>query len=679
MKTSLNWLNSYVDRPADVDQVAHVMTNIGFETARDECEQVCGARDWRLEVDITSNRPDCLSHLGQARELAAATSRTLIEPDSCIPDGLQSAESAGALTSVVCDDLQLCPLYTARVIRGVKVAPSPAWLVERLEAVGLRSVNNVVDVTNFVMLELGQPLHAFDMNILAGRRIIVRRARPKEPFEAIDGSKHQLAADMLVIADEKRPVAVGGVMGGLNTQVTDRTTDILLEAAMFDRLSVRQTSRAMKLASDSSYRFERGVDPVGVDTASRRAARLIVELAGGKVAKGVIRVGADEPARRPVAMRVARCNMLLGLQLDADHMLDILGRLKLDPRLDANTQTLHCTIPTYRLDLEREVDLIEEVGRLHGLEAVPVRDKIVIEARPLQPVIQARQKMRDVLAAHGYHEAVTFVFMPEKVGRVFLSAGEEAVLVDDERRRAEPMLRPSILPSLLACRKSNQDVGNSSVRLFETSATWSRRGGQIVESDRLCLICDASDSSEALRRLRSAIEEMAEHLGVADDLSITATDAPHYAAAAQVAVADQPIGVMGLLDQAAADMFDLQTAIVAAELLLEPLLRAYPPRRHVTRLLRQPGIERDLSIVLDESVQWSQIRQQIDHAKLDLLEDIQFLGVYRGKPIAAGRKSVSFRMAFRDPQATLRHEQVDPQVAAVVDRLSAQLGATLRT
>ena len=300
MKTSLNWLNSYLDRPVSADELSSLLPNVGFPIdSTEDVVTTAGSRDLKMEVEITSNRSDCLSHVGLARETSAAGGMSVKQPDCSLPDA--AGPAIASLASVEVRDAKLCPLYTARVIKGVKIGPSPRWLADRVEAVGLRTVNNVVDITNFVLFELGQPLHAFDLGKLRGRRIVVRRANNGETFLAIDGTKHNLRDTQLVIADEQSPVAIAGVMGGRDSEVSEATTDVLLESAQFDPLSVRRTRVALKLSSDSSFRFERGVDPLGVELASRRAARLICELAGGQLAEGVIRVGA--PPATPRATR----------------------------------------------------------------------------------------------------------------------------------------------------------------------------------------------------------------------------------------------------------------------------------------------------------------------------------------------------------------------------------------
>jgi phenylalanyl-tRNA synthetase beta chain len=678
MKISLDWLNSYLDRPAQEQEIEPAMTAAGFQL--DGRQAVDGTDDVMLDLEVTSNRSDCLSHVGMARELAAASGRTLKNPDCQGPDP-QASEAAGALSAGVENhEPALCAVYTARVIRGVKVGPSPVWLTQRLEAVGLRSINNVVDVTNFVLLELGQPLHAFDLGKLAEQRIVVRRAAAGEIFSAIDGSKHELQDHMLVIADAHRPVALAGVMGGLASEVGPTTTDILLESAIFDPLSVRKTSRALKLASDSSFRFERGVDPVGVDRASRRAAGLIVELAGGHLAGDVVRVGDHEPQLHEVSMRVSRCNALLGLDLDAGEQSEYLDSLGLQPRVDG--EAIICTIPSYRLDLHREVDLIEEVARRYGLERIGVQETIHIVVRLPQPQVRARDELCRVLVAHGFHETINFSFISPRVGEAFVSQEAQAVLIDDERRRAEPMLRPSVLVSLLGCRKSNQDRGNHGIGLFETAAVWDQHQQQIREREALGMLVDAEDQDQALRQLRGCIEELIETLGgaaVVGRLQFKPTEAANFAIAADVCLDEKLLGTMGLIDGATCSLFGLQTPVAGAELDVLPLLELYPPQRQIGALPRFPAIERDLSIVVDESVTWQTIEQTVRDAKPDLLESIAFLGVYRGKPIVKTKKSVSFRMLFRDPVSTLRHDQVDTQVSSVVGLLTDSLQAELRS
>ena len=678
MKTSLAWLNSYLDKPINADQAEPLLTDVGFPfDGQDELTLSTGASDTLLDVEVTSNRGDCLSHLGLAREAAAASDRSLVPPSIGLPDG--TGQPVGEMTSVESNQPELCPLYTARVITGVKIGPSPTWLIERIEGAGLRSVNNVVDITNFVLLELGQPLHAFDMARLAGRKIIVRRAADGEMFTAIDGSRHELTGMMLVIADAEKPVAVAGVMGGLDSEVTETTTDILLESAIFEPLSVRSTSRALKLASDSSFRFERGVDPLGVDRASRRAAQLIVELAGGRLADGVIRVGQDDPTPAEVSMRISRCKALLGIDLEPQAIRGSLESLGLNPQTDGDTVT--CTIPTFRLDLKREVDLIEEVGRLYGYDHIQIKPRLELEVRPRQTDITARQELGRVLAAHGYHETITPSLLTEEHATAFCPGSLKPMALAGETRRKDKFLRPSLLPSLLNCRKHNQDRGNVGVRLFEVAGTWGDRDGQTCEVTTLSTLTDAPDPHEGFRSARGAIEELTATLGgdkMAGTLALEPVEDARYQPAAKVMLLGEERGRIGVLSEALQNQFGLQTPVVLTEVDYTPFVDQFPPKRTVGNLPRYPGIERDLSIVVDEAVTWRQVEQCVTDADPKMLEALEFLTIFRGKQIGKGKKSLSLRMLFRNPDATLRHEEIDPQVNTVVEKLKQGVGAELR-
>ncbi len=651
MKVSLNWLNRYLDRPATAPEAEEALTRMGFPIE----EQVGDM----LDVEVTSNRGDCLSHVGVARELAAATGRTLKEPDYQVPGSHKDTSSSVALEAP-----DLCPIYTARLITGVRVGPSPAWMVEALTAIGLRSVNNVVDVTNFVLMEIGEPLHAFDLDRLAEKRIVVRRAKKGEAFTAIDGSGHTLTSDMLVISCAAKPVAIAGVMGGLDSEVSSATTNILLEAAIFDPLSVRTTSRALKLASDSSYRFERGIDPRKVEQASARAAALIVELAGGQASTEMIVAGSVDTQPKRITLRPQRCIDLLGEDIPVQEQMSYLEKLGLSPRLEDGL--IVCMVPTFRLDLLREVDLIEEIARSRGLENVPQRPRLEVVVRPVQARVAARRELDEVLVAHGYHETITPSMLEPSAAEAFADKSQ-LLNVDPQRRKADPTLRPSVLPSLLACRKLNQDRGNGEVHLYEAAAVWTTAGERQV----LALLGDEPDEALGLRKIKSALSELAERLG--GKLTYEPVDDPRYAAAAKLMLNGSDEGRVGVLLPGSGG------SVVAAEMSLEPLLATFPPQHRVEALPRFPGIERDLSLIVSEPVTWRQIEQTISEVNPAMLEDLKFLIVYRGKPIPKGQKSVSLRMRFRDPGKTLKHEEVDPQVAAVVAALKQKLDAELRT
>lgn len=675
MKTSLKWLNTYLDRPIDADEAETLLTDAGFPI--EGREPVLGGADLMLDVEVTSNRPDVLSHVGVAREVASRCGRSLKPPACALPDA--TGPAVESLASVTVTEPTLCPVYTARVITGVKVGPSPAWLREAIEAAGGRSVNNVVDVTNYVLLELGQPLHAFDLGKLAGRGVTVRCANDGEPFAAIDGTKHKLRPHMLVIADDNEPVAVAGVMGGKDSEVVEATADLLIESADFDALSVRRTSRQLKLSSDSSFRFERGVDPRGIDAASRRACELILQVAGGTLASGVIRVGDEPGEQHTIKLRPQRTAALLGIDLPAEAQAAHLNALGIETHVAGDTLT--ATVPSYRLDLRREVDLIEEIARQHGLDNIPLKNTIDIVAHHPQPSVQARRAMIEVLVAHGYHETVTPSLMALKDAQPFYVNGEPASL-NEEMRRQDNTLRPAVLPSLLACRKLNQDGGNTGVKLFELASGWGKRDGKIVEGRQLALIRDAFDAQQAVSELKGTIAELVHVLGGASavaSLTFEPVEDPWYDVAAIIKLDGTPAGSVGLLKSKLTDHFALQTPVASAMICAKGFMSLYPPTHSASALPKYPAIERDLSVVVGEQVAWQAIESAVTAARPDLLESTAFVGTYRGKQVGKGKKSVTLRMQFRDPERTLRHDQVDPQVASVVAALAEKVNAELRS
>ncbi len=677
MKISLNWVNRYLARPVSVAEFSAILPPSGFPV--EGCDAQADG-DFKLEVEVTSNRPDMLCHTGVARELAAKSGIVLQLPAFDVPTAAGAPVASVAQVAVQTAE---CALYTARVIKGVKVGPSPAWLKTALENIGLRSISNVVDVTNFVMFEIGQPLHAFDLAKLAGAQVVVREAKAEgENFLAIDGSKHLLKAPILVIADADKPVAIAGVMGGQDSEVTEATCDILLESALFEPLSVRRTSRQLRLGSDSSYRFERCPDPAGVERASRRACELILQVAGGALCESVIRVGAEDPADKTVNLRPQKTRDLLGLEVSDAEQKQVLESLGLTVLVSANL--LKVAVPSRRADLHREVDLIEEVTRLVGMDRIPKLATLPIHVRATQPKVEARRLIGAVLAAHGFHETITPSLVPEKASKAF--SGKVASLYGDKGARKEGgQLRASVLAGLMACRKLNADAGNSGVKLFELAACWEQSGAGVSERRSLALLADAGpDVQLALRELRGVLEELVEALAGAPAcgrLQVKPLAGDLQAPQAQLVLDGALLGIFGVASPATRKAFDLPDALLFADLHAEALLALYPPKRASGTLPRFPAIDRDLSVVCAEDLRFEVITSAVHEANPALLEEVSFITTYRNAKAGAfpgpGKKSVSFRMLFRDPERTLRREEVDGQVAHVVEKLKAA-GAELR-
>lgn len=461
MNISLNWLKDFVPAPLDAQPIADALMNGGLPT-----ENISSVGDDTvLDVEVTSNRGDCLSHLGIGREVCALLGKNLIEKHATPTEVGTPAET---VTSVRIDAPKLCPHYTARIVRNVKIGPSPDWMIKRLEAIGLRSINNVVDVTNYVMFELGQPLHAFDFDRLAGGKIIVREAKAGEKIVSIDGHERALTPGMLVIADAEKPVALAGVMGGAHSEVSNSTVNVLLESARFDPLSVRRTAQALAMKSDSSYRFERGIDPTLPERASRRAAELILQTAGGELLKGVASAGDGSYKAKEITLRLAQLKRILGIDLPFDQVFNALDRLQLSPRQQGDVIVIQA--PSWRLDLKIEADIIEEVARAIGYDKVPVRDEISIRIAAPDPAARTMDDIRSILVAAGYFEAVTFTFVSDLLADAFIPANASALpRADANVRKADARLRPSLLPGLLEAVRRNETAGTSEAKLSKSA------------------------------------------------------------------------------------------------------------------------------------------------------------------------------------------------------------------
>ncbi|HED53292.1 MAG TPA: phenylalanine--tRNA ligase subunit beta [Phycisphaerales bacterium] len=696
MNISLKWLNRYLS-PGDVsvEEAEHVLTFAGYPI---ESIEHLPSGDVALDVEITSNRGDLLSHVGCAREIAAARSafkpRTLKLPEFVDP-------TPGA---PIGDDLKLinrepeaCPLFTARLIRGVKVGPSPAWLVELLEAVGQRSINAVVDVTNFITFELGNPCHVFDLAKLAGHTLDVRYAREGESLTTLDGKTHKLVPADLVVADAEKPTSLAGIMGGKDSEVDESTTDVVFEMATWDPVTVRTAARRLAIRTDASHRFERIVDPRTIEDAARRAVALLCELTGGELASGVLSEGKPLETTTPIRLRPERCSKLIGVQCTAEQIkADLEGH---SIAVEIKGDHLECTPPPFRPDLEREIDLIEEVVRTIGFAGVPQLEKIEVAVTHPQESERARREITRVLTGLGFYETVTFSFVSPAMAQPWLGQGLEMVGVDDERRGGEPILRPSVIPSLLTCRRANaagQVRIPGGVRLYELSAVFAQTPDrQSCERRMLTLLMDVEGvapgkraKAEQIQSALRAIRGAAEHLGRAmagSRARVTvepcAPEAGGWATEAfgRVLLDGEPIGVLGLVDDAGLTPAGLDQPVVAAEFDLDRLIGLFPPVATVESLPAFPSIERDLSLVLKESTPWAKVESLVGGANLENFESLGFVGVFRGKTVGSGRKSVTLRLGFRRPDGTLRHEDVDPQVNRLVDLAKDELGAVLRT
>lgn len=693
MKISLQWLNSLLDRPCHLEEAEHALTFAGFPL--DGIEALADG-DYRLDVEITSNRGDCLCHVGLAREIAAATGRRLVLPTTPTPT---IGRPVGEVLTLINETPEACPRFTASVIENARIGPSPDWLRHRLESVGQRPINNAVDVTNWLNFAFGHPSHVFDLDRLEGHTLIVRWAREGEPLRTLDEKPRRLTSKDLVVADAARATSLAGVIGGGDSEVTSQTRRIVLEAATWSPAVVRATARRHQVRTDASHRFERIVDPRPLEGMNRLAAGMIAELTGGTLREGVLVEGQPDPETRRVSMRPSRCRLILGTDAETSEMIRVLDSLGLNPA-PAGNDRIACTIPAWRhADLTREIDLIEEVARIRGYDQVPLAEKLPVTITQPQESERAAREIGAALAALGFHETITFSFLTREQAAAFLPPGLELVGVDENRRPGTPILRPSAIASLLQCLRTNHDARNEApggMRLFEIASAYAQAAGtrNTVEHRNLSLILETPGVSagkrattdqvqHGFRLLRGAIEVIARTVAGPDSRPVV-TPAPESSPAWQpgshgvVSLDDRKVGVCGVISDRTLALFDLQIPVVAADLNFDLLIERYPPVPHVRPLPTFPGIERDLSIVVAESVRWTDIEAVTNSASLARLESVRFVGTYRGKQVGEGRKSVTFRLAFRDPDRTLRSEEIEPEVDRLVAALRDRVGGELR-
>lgn len=668
MNISLDWLREYLPGELEAERLADALTNAGLPV---EHWHSMGD-DTVLDVEVTSNRGDCLSHVGVARELSALLQRPTAEP---VIATTPTKTDTTPLHLLEIRAPELCPFYSAQVIENIKIGPSPDWLSRRLEAVGVRPISNVVDITNYVMLEIGQPLHAFDFDTLHGASVVVRRAEVGETLISIDGHTRTLQPNMLVIADADRPVALAGVMGGRDTEVSASTTRVLLESARFDALSVRSTARSLSLHSESSYRYERGIDPTATERASRRAVQLLIELAGGRAVGPMVVSGPPVGSAKKLWLRLTRLQQVLGIELPAQQVTEALARLRLSPVL--NGERVDVTVPHDRLDLNQEIDLVEEVARVVGYERIPICDEIKVRLSPPNLALRATQAMRNVLVGAGYFEAVTFSFVSDALAGSFMPPDAASLPAVGARvRKADAQLRPSLLPGLAEAVRRNETNGVAGAKLFEIgSAFWIDSTGAHQENRQLAIV-----GGTAYRDCRGTVESLLTMLDADRPVRITPAAHKGYAegACGQIHWGDELVGFIGLLDRTISDELSLREAVAIAELRVTLLIAG---ARHVPQLRplpKYPAMRRDLSMVLGEAVEFSAVESAVREANPENLESVEYVTTYRGKPLEAGQKSVTLTLVFRSPATTLTGEAVESAVQQVIARAHEALGATVR-
>ena len=674
MLVSWNWLNQYVALDVSVAELSERLTMSGLNL---EEFHPSGA-DSCIDLEVTSNRPDCLGHLGVAREAAVLYGKPLTVPAAAPRAGLVKTNSVASV-SIECPDL--CSQYYARVIRGVKVGASPAWMVERLKTIGIPSINNIVDITNYVLMECGQPLHAFDFNKLHGRKIVVRRARPNEKLQAIDHKEYSLTREMCVIADADHPVAIAGVMGGTETEITSTTKDVLIESALFAPLAIRNTARQLKLRSDSSYRFERALDPNGPDWASRRCCELILELAGGELLDEPVFAGMRPSiASEPITLRFAQLKRILGIDIlsaDAVRILEALG-LKL-VRRDGEISAAFA-VPSNRRDLTREIDLIEEVIRIHGYDKIPSDAAVPLCASKKRYQDRVSDRVRETLTAAGFYEAMTVSLVSDSERKLFTPrAASQTLSIEHSDFPEFSRLRQSLIPSLLVSRRENERYGQFDAQLFEIARVYVSTDKTIPE-DRAEPRMVGLVSGRSFHELKGVVEQLAMRTNPIANVVVRAFDGQQFVPGrgAEVLLNGRVWGWLGELDRSVTDQLNLRDAVTVAELDLAVLETNANliPKFH--ELPSHQASTRDLNFVLDERVTWTAIEEAVREAGGPLLETVSFGGQYRGKQIPDGKKSYVVTLGYRSDR-TLTSEEVEEAQKAVIAACSSQLSATLRS
>lgn len=665
-----------------------------------------------FDLEVTPNRPDLNSVIGIAREIAAVTGNPLRVPDAGGASGpasqgegparQESRPTANGLVAVRIEDAELCPRYTARVIKGVKVGPSPEWLRSTLEKVGIRSISNVVDVTNYVMLEVGQPLHAFDYHLIAkgadGKpSIVIRRAAAGEKFKTLDNQERTLTNAMLLIADEQKGIALAGVMGGANTEINDQTVDVLIESAYFSPTNIRRTSKALGLRSESSYRFERGADVGICDWASQRAAQLILQTAGGHLAEGVVDAYPKPMEPKQITLRHHKVNELLGVTLRPEEMEFYLGQLglktvnrKARPLEAAAVEPTTFQIPSWRVDLKRETDLIEEIERLHGLDKVPATPpRGAIGTNDFDAVYDQIAEARRILAGLGLNEAQGQTLIARS--EIRNANLEEVVALANPLSSDMDVLRPSLLPGLIHSLRNNVTRKNYDVALFEMGRVFLVSQGKPKEERRLAIALtgrrhtpfwsgDERDAGFDTADLKGVVEEFLERFGLR---GVTFTRRNEGTAlfleSATMALGGKlPLGELGLVSPVLAKKYDLRDAVLLAELNLDQLLARRNASKSFKPLPQFPSSRRDVAMFVAEAVTHDAVLQAVKQAKAPNLETVELFDVFRGQHVPEGQKSVAYAFTYRAADRTLTEAEVNGAHEKVTAALKADLNAALR-
>jgi len=687
MYTSYKWLQELTGTKSTAQQLQERLTMVGL--AVDAVES--NTSDSVLDVEVPSNRPDCLSHIGIAREITASESGQLRLPEITTPKTEGRAEESA---SVEIKDPDLCPRYAARLVRGVKIGPSPDWLVKRLEAIGQRPINNVADITNYVLHEVGQPLHAFDFAHLRDKKIIVRRAMAGEKLKTLDGVDRELKPDMLVIADAERPVALAGIMGGEESEISSTTTDVLIESAYFDPNSVRLTARALVMDTEASRRFERGADCEGVLRAQDRCVQLICEIAGGVATENAIDVYPNPVVPRVITVRTKRVEDLTSLKVetrDVDRILTGLGFEKKNESDDALT----FAVPSWRVDVEQEEDLVEEVARHTGYQYIKSELPPSNMSGEYQPTEVKQRLLRRTLNDFGYDEAINFSFIHKQEGidliPVFAARQGEDVEVSNPIIEGAAFMRPTLISGLLDSLKHNLNHGIRDVRLFEIGRVFGgSHGGDLPEEClALAMIATGGATDENVARapreldlfdLKGAFEAALDSMNISP-LTFKNSSAAHLrmGQAGEILLSNgTAIGTFGRLAENVASSYKFRQPVYVLEMDLSALFAVPEKTVQYSRLPKYPSVVRDLTLLVSRDVTFAALTKAVTDQNVADCRNVNLVGTYDGPNIPPGKRSITLRIEYRSDDRTLRDDEVEDRHAALTSSLLGEFDAEQR-
>ncbi|MFL6214361.1 MAG: phenylalanine--tRNA ligase subunit beta [Blastocatellia bacterium] len=682
MKISYNWLSELAQLTLKPQELAERLTMVGLAVESIERH----GDDHLLDIDLTSNRPDALSHLGVARE-AAIICGTELKPQ--VANITESDEAAESAASIEIHAAALCPRYAARVVRGVKVGPSPKWLVDRLEALGQRSVNNIADISNYVMFEMGQPTHAFDLNLLRGKKIIVRRPADGEQITTLDGVTRELAADHLIIADADHPVAIAGVMGGEETEISERTTDVLIESAYFNPASIRQTAKSLGMDTDASYRFARGADFNAQVRAANRVAQLIAEIAGGQILKGVIDVYPNPITRDGISLRESRVERLTGLNVSIEKAADILRALEFRVEVNAEAKTLVAIAPSFRVDIFREEDLVEEVARHTGYDLVDTTLPAWSGAGRYLSSEDQRRRIRRALTTIGYDEAYTFSFVNGERDALFRRGAQTPALLANPIDVNQNEMRASLITGLLESTQHNFNQGRRDVKLFELGRVFQavKNETRPVEREVLSVVMSGAAHPDDWRDgrqvdfydLAGAVEAVMGGLNISGfTIERASVEYLHPGQSAVLIRDGEEVACYGRLHPRIAQLYKFRQPVYIGEIEFARLLDLPADEVRYSALPRLPASSRDVSMLVPEAVMWVEIERAIKELGIAEIVDLRVFDVYAGKGMPEGMRSLAFRVTYRSAGRTLTDEEVARMHERIRELMISRFGAQLR-